>query len=99
MAFKILWSPEALGDLHALTAYIAQNNPDAAERMGLAILHKVRLLEQYPFIGRKVVERDNPNIRELVEPPFRIVYQIKRQKRVAEILRVWHGARGSPVIK
>jgi len=48
MAFKIFWSPEALGDLHALTSYIAQDNPDAAEQVGLAILHKVNLLEQHP---------------------------------------------------
>ena len=48
MAFKIFWSPEALGDLLALTSYIARDNPDAAERVGLAILHKVNWLEQHP---------------------------------------------------
>ncbi|PYJ86046.1 MAG: type II toxin-antitoxin system RelE/ParE family toxin [Verrucomicrobia bacterium] len=99
MAFKIFWSPEALGDLLALTSYIAQDNPDAAERVGLAILHKVSLLEQHPFIGRKVPETNDPKIRELIERPFRIIYRVRRRERAAEVLRVWHGARGEPEIE
>jgi len=98
MAFKIFWSPEALGDLLALTSYIAQDNPDAAERIGLAIVHKVHLLEQYPIIGRKVPETNDPKIRELIERPFRIVYRIRQRERIAEVLRVWHGTRGEPEI-
>jgi len=99
MAYKILWSPEALGDLPALTAFIAQDNPDAAERMGLAILGRVRQLEQHPLIGRKVPETNDPRVRETIESPYRIVYRLNQRERVAEVLRVWHGARGTPEIE
>ncbi len=94
MAFKIFSSSEALGDLLALTSYIAQDNPDAAEPVGSAILHKVSSLEQHPFIGRKVPETNDPKLRELIERPFRIIYRVRRPERVAEVPRVWHGARG-----
>src|SRR5207302_10725310 len=91
MAFKIFWSSEALGDLLALSSYIAQDNPDAAERVGLAILHKVNLLEQHPFIGRKVPETNDQKIRELVERPFRMVYRVRCRWSVDEDLGVCCG--------
>ena len=47
MAFKIIWSPEAIGDLHSLSGFIAQENPDAAERIGSEIILKSRHLEKH----------------------------------------------------
>jgi hypothetical protein len=28
--------------------------------------------------------------------PYRIVYRLRKQEKVLEILRVWHGAKGEP---
>ena len=36
---KIAWSPEAIEDLVSLRAYIADDNPAAARRTGLAARH------------------------------------------------------------
>ncbi|MCC6325880.1 MAG: hypothetical protein DCC43_10860 [Candidatus Brocadia sp.] len=28
--------------------------------------------------------------------PYRIVYRVKRNKKVIEMVRIWHAARGTP---
>ncbi len=99
MAFKIFWSPQALDDLHSLTSFIAQDNPGAAEKMGLAIIESTRLLAEHPLLGRMVPEERSPIIREIIRSPYRIVYEINRRRQTVDVLRVWHGARGDPVIK
>ena len=96
MAFKIIWSPQAIADLDSLTTFIARDNPGAAEKTGWAILNKTRSLESFPLIGRVVPERRKSDVREVFHGPFRIIYRVRRKQRMVEILRVWHAARGTP---
>lgn len=98
MAFKIIWSEPALDDLRSLTAYIAEDNPSAAERMGFAMLGKTRHLAEHPLMGRMVPEIKRKEIRELIERPYRIVYRVHAQSKIIEIIRIWHAARGEPEI-
>ena len=39
-----LWSPEAIEDLASLRAYIEQDDPAAAQRVALHIVHNVEAL-------------------------------------------------------
>jgi toxin ParE1/3/4 len=39
-----IWSPEAIADLAALRAYIAQDDPAAAQRVALHIIRNVETL-------------------------------------------------------
>jgi toxin ParE1/3/4 len=49
----ILWSPEAIDDLTSLRAYIAEDNPAAARRIALHIIHNIeQLLPNNPQMGR-----------------------------------------------
>ena len=73
MARKILWSPEALEDLEALTSYIASANVHAAIDTGRAILGKTRGIPQNPYAGRIVPERNNENVREVFCGNYRII--------------------------
>lgn len=98
MAFKITWSEPAIGDLASLTEYIAQDNPDAAEKMGLRLLQRVRHLTEQPLMGRAAPEIRRKDVRELIESPYRIIYRIHAKTNTIEIIRVWHGARGIPQI-
>jgi addiction module RelE/StbE family toxin len=88
MAFQIIWSEPALDDLRSLTSYIAEHNPSAAERMGLAILKKTRLLADHSLLGRMVPEIGRKEIRELIERPYRIIYRVQAHDKVVEIVRV-----------
>jgi toxin ParE1/3/4 len=89
-----IWSPEAIADLVALRAYIAENDPAAAQRIALHILHNVEsLLPNRPEMGRP---GRVPGTRELVIPrtPFIVPYRLVGN--TIQILRVFHGARRWP---
>ena len=98
MAFKIIWSRQARDDLRDIVIFIAANNPRAAESFGVRLMAKADLLEQFPQIGRVVPEEQDENIREIILPPYRIVYRVLAEDRAVAIARVWHGARGEPEI-
>ena len=104
----IVWSPEAIDDLAALRAYIAEQDPDAALRTALHILHNVEmLLPANPQMGRP---GRVPGTRELVIPRtlFIVPYRVEnieawpaptvgtRQAQTIQVLRVYHGARRWP---
>jgi toxin ParE1/3/4 len=91
---KIVWSPEAIQDLISLRAYIAEENPAAARRIVLRVLHDVEhLLRDNPQMGRP---GRVPGTRELVVPrtPYIVPYRV--QRATIQILRVFHGARRWP---
>jgi toxin ParE1/3/4 len=91
---RLVWSPEAVEDLASLRAYIAEDDPAAARRVALHILHDVEtLLPGNPDMGRP---GRVPGTRELVVPktPFIVPYRLQGQ--TIQILRVYHGARRWP---
>jgi toxin ParE1/3/4 len=98
MAFKIIWSLQARDDLRDIVAFIAVNNPAVAQSFGLRLMAKVDLLEQFPQIGRVVPEEQDENIREIILPPYRIIYRVLAENNAVAIARIWHGARGKPEI-
>jgi len=83
-----IWSPEAIEDLAALRAYIEQDDPAAAQRVALHILHNIETAN--PEMGRP---GRVPGTRELVIPgtPFIVPYRIRHD--MIQVLRVFHGAR------
>ena len=99
MAFKLIWSPSARLDLKDIASFIAEDSPSAAERFVNRLFEVAERLADFPESGRIVPEMADPAIREVIRNPFRIVYRIHRRKRTVEIVRVWHGARGTPGIQ
>jgi toxin ParE1/3/4 len=90
----IVWSPEAVADLVAIRAYVEQDNPAAAQRLALHILHNVEtLLPNSPGMGRP---GRVPGTRELVVPgtPFIVPYRLLGN--AIHVLRVFHSARRWP---
>jgi toxin ParE1/3/4 len=88
------WTERALADLVALRAYIASDNPRAAERMVRRIVGLVEgQLSQMPESGRQGRVHDT---RELVvaSSPYMVVYRIVGDAII--VLRVLHGARRWP---
>ena len=89
-----VWSPEAIGDLAALRAYIEQDDPAAAQRVALHIIRNVEtLLPNNPEMGRP---GRVPGTRELVIPrtPFIVPYRLVGN--TIQILRIFHSARRWP---
>lgn len=98
MDFKVVWSEPALDDLKSITAHIAQDNRDAAERTGLEIIRHVELLSSFPFLGPVYPRGSGGVVREVVCRPYRIFYRVIETARQVEVLTIWHGARGEPGI-
>lgn len=72
---RVRWSGPALRELETSLDFIAQDNPDAAERLASAVYRAVTRLERFPASGRMVPELEDPEIREVIHPPFRVIYQ------------------------
>jgi toxin ParE1/3/4 len=98
MAYDLSWSPSAQTDLRQISAYIAQDDPEAARRFIQGIFHVIERLQTLPLSGRIVPEFNTPEIREIIRRPCRIVYRISRERKTVKIVRVWHAARGIPEI-
>jgi toxin ParE1/3/4 len=91
---KLTWSPEAIEDLNSLRTQISVDDPAAAKRVALHILHCVEeLLSQNPQLGHP---GRVPGTRELIIPrtPFVVPYRVHDTE--LEILRVYHHARRWP---
>ena len=89
MPVEIVWSPLARARLKEIRAYVAQDKPDAAERLATRVVAVVEALRNHPYLGRAGAE---PGIRELVigGTPYIVLYRV-RGKRVT-IATIWHGA-------
>lgn len=94
MAFKILFTEDALIDLEIVLDYIRADDPEAAARFGNALLNHIELLATFPHIGAPVKRRKG--VRKILHTPVRIYYRIDQEKRVIEILHFWHSARQEP---
>lgn len=96
MAYQVIWAPSARLDLRELAWYIADARPQTAARFVQRVFQMVEHLADFPLSGRVVPEFADPNIREVIRRPCRIVYRVKPKEEIVEIARVWHAARGFP---
>lgn len=94
MAYKIVWTERASDDLLAIVRYISRHNTAAAEAMGYGIYDRVQILVEYPESEGMLREFHDPDWRHLIFQNYRIVYHLNREAKMAEIIRVWHAARG-----
>jgi plasmid stabilization system protein ParE len=88
---KIVWSP--LAELRATEAfeYIAEDHPQAAAQWLGRLLESVSTLAELPEQGRVVPELARADIRELILPPYRVIY--RRDSKQVIILTVRHSRR------
>ena len=77
--FRVEWAPPARADAEAIVEYIARNNPSAAASVLRRIDRAAASVSIMPLRGRVVPELAAVairNYRELILPPWRIVYRI-----------------------
>jgi toxin ParE1/3/4 len=86
---RIRWTAPARRAFTQHIAFIADDDPDAADRVRVAILEAIELLAEYPHRGR-LGRREGT--RELVIaqfPSYIVVYRVAKSE--VRILRIWHG--------
>lgn len=89
---KISFSNSALEDLKEVQAYYnEQEVTEVGSRHLTEIFERVESLPDNPQLGRVVPEFDEPHIREIIHPPYRIVYML--DSKSIQIIRVWRSER------
>jgi addiction module RelE/StbE family toxin len=90
---RIRWTRSALANLDDLAAYVADDDPMAAERLVRRIVTAVQALRDQPAMGRP---GRVPHTRELVVVGTAYIVPYRVRARAIEILRVFHAARRWP---
>ena len=89
---RITFAASAVADLEAIREWYAdQSVPDVGDRLVRGVIKRVERLADFPESGRVVPEFDAPRLREVIQPPFRIVYRLDEDR--VRIVRVWRSAR------
>ena len=96
MAYRVTWASRADVDLQEITARIACDKPGAADKFYHDIFDYIESAANMPRSGRMVPELQNKRIREWIFKSYRIVYLLNEKEESLVILRIWHGARGTP---
>jgi plasmid stabilization system protein ParE len=81
--YKVSWASVAESDLSTILLYIAEESPVNARTIFDKIKEKASSLKQFPERGRIVPELQDQGInlyREIIVPPWRIVYRISEKK-------------------
>ena len=89
---KITLALSAISDLEDIKGYYREQGvPQVGERFVVDIVAHIQTLADHPNIGRMVPEFSKDYIRELIHPPFRVVYM--REENSIYIIRVWRSER------
>lgn len=91
---EIRWTLQAVEDLEAIQDFIARDSVHYASVVIERLVAAVEQVARFPDSGRVVPELDDPEIREVIRRPYRIVY--RRRTEVIEILTVFHASRRIP---
>ena len=91
---NVHWTNTAVEHLLAIYERIAQDAPLYAQRMVDRLTKRSEQIATFPESGRMVPEYDAPDIREVIESPYRIIYRIKTDQ--IDVLAVVHGAQLLP---
>ncbi len=89
---QIKWVKDAKIDLKEIYDYISIDFKRYARLQVDRIKNATEIIKTQPEIGKVVQQIEKPNIRELVQVNYRIIYRILDIKTI-HILMIHHGAR------
>jgi len=88
----IVKSPHYERDMVEIWHHVAQHNPDAADRVVVAIENTIELLGQFPGIGTPCPHLA-PGLRRTLWREYLIYYRLSEDR--VEIVRALHGRRNA----
>ena len=92
---EVFWTEQAVSDLAAIRAFISQDSRHYASVVVTQLIGATDRLVTFPESGRTVPEFDNPLVREVIHPRYRIVYRLAGVDHI-HILTVHHGSQRFP---
>ena len=94
MDFKVLIAESAIADLKEIVQFVAQDDADAASRLGHKLIDQALALRT--FSTRFPFHDERRGIRKMPVPPFLVFYACDEVSHVVNVLHFWHGARQPP---
>jgi toxin ParE1/3/4 len=91
---SVTWTETAATQLQAIRDYLARSSPGYAQALAGRIVARTEGLDGYPLIGAEVPEYGDPEVREVFEHPYRILYRVVGTD--VQILGVIHSSRRLP---
>ncbi|MBT8467175.1 MAG: type II toxin-antitoxin system RelE/ParE family toxin [Deltaproteobacteria bacterium] len=88
---KLRWTTQAVEDVEAIRKFIANDSDVYADLVVARLVEAVERLELFPHSGRIVPELADPQLREIIESPYRIVYRVFDER--VEVLTVFRASR------
>lgn len=96
MDYPIIWTEPAIDSLGEIVREIAQDNRTAAQRLGLELVERMEIAQQFPRSGPLYRRVDGREIRCLTHGNYRVYYEICGQPDRVEVVAVRHSARAHP---
>lgn len=84
---EVRWTTQAADDPQAIYDFIERDSQYYAQAVVEEILTAIDDLEHFPLLGRTVPERPRSDFRELIKPPYRIVYRVNEAIHILTIFR------------
>ncbi len=88
------WTDLAVENLADIHEYVSRTSPGYATSIIDRLIRRSEQIGTFPQSGRIVPEFTNPQLREVFEEPYRIVYRVKEGQ--IDVLAVVHGSRAWP---
>ena len=89
---EVRWLKEAKDDLRDIYDYISLDSERYAKHQIEKLLKRTQILKNHLRVGKVVEEINKPEVREIIEGNYRIIYRIVNENKV-HILMIHHGAR------
>jgi plasmid stabilization system protein ParE len=91
---NVVWSHSAISHLTDIFEYISRDSEKYALRMIDRITSRSKQIGYAPESGQLVTEYSHPQVREVIEGPYRVIYRAESDRVV--VLSIIHGARVLP---
>ena len=89
---KVTWTKKALKDLKDIYDYISKDSLLYAIRFTDKLLASVDQLENFPYSGRIIPEKNDETHREILTGNYRIFHKVHSSNQIY-VLRIHHSAR------
>lgn len=91
---SVIWSELAAAQLQAARDYLARSSPGYAQALAGRIISRTDALAGRPMTGAEVPEYGDPDIREVYEHPYRVLYRVDGS--AVQVVAVLHSSRRLP---
>ena len=91
---RVHWTNTAIKHLLSIYEYVSHDSDVYADRLMDRLTRRSQQIGTFPRSGRSVREYESPDIREVIEGSYRIIYRIKKEQ--IDVLAVIHSAQQLP---